>query len=39
MRLFNYGTMTARGFGGSHEFINRIFSPERVRELFFFRGR
>jgi hypothetical protein len=32
-RLFNYGTLTVRGFGGSQEFIKRISSPERVREL------
>ena len=32
-RLFNYGTLTVRGFGGSQEFIRRISSPERVREL------
>jgi hypothetical protein len=27
VRLFNYGTMTAPGFGGSQEFIKRIFTP------------
>ena len=32
-RLFNYGTVTVRGFGGSQEFIKRISSPKRVREL------
>jgi hypothetical protein len=32
-RLFNYGTLTVRGFGGSQEFIKRISSPERFREL------
>jgi hypothetical protein len=32
-RLFNYGTLTVRGFGGSQEFITRISSPELVREL------
>src|SRR6516225_10994779 len=32
-RLFNYGTLTVRGFGGSQEFIKRISSPEHVREL------
>jgi len=32
-RLFNYGTLTVRGFGGSQEFIKRIPNPERVREL------
>jgi hypothetical protein len=32
-RLFNYGTLTVRGFGGSQEFIKRISSAERVREL------
>ena len=32
-RLFNYGTVTVRGFGGSREFVNRIPRPERVREL------
>ena len=29
--LFNYGTLTVRGFGGSQKFIER--SPEHVREL------
>jgi hypothetical protein len=32
-RLFHYGTLTVRGFGGSQEFIKRISRPERVREL------
>ena len=32
-RLFKYGTLTVRGFGGSQEFIKRISGPERVREL------
>jgi hypothetical protein len=32
-RLFNYGTLTVRGFGGSQEFIKRISRPEHVREL------
>ncbi len=32
-RLFNYGTLTVPGFGGSLEFIKRIASPEHVREL------
>ena len=32
-RLFNYGTLTVRGFGGSQEFVNRLSSPEHVREL------
>ena len=32
-RLFGYGTLTVRGFGGSREFIKRIPRPERVREL------
>jgi hypothetical protein len=32
-RLFNYGTVAVRGFGGNQEFIKRISSPERVREL------
>jgi hypothetical protein len=32
-RLFNYGTVTVRGFGGSREFVKRIPRPERVREL------
>jgi len=32
-RLFNYGTVTVRGFGGSREFIKRISRPERVRKL------
>lgn len=32
-RLFNYGTLTVRGFGGSRDFIKRVPKPERVREL------
>jgi hypothetical protein len=32
-RLFNYGTLTVRGFGGSQQFIKRISRPEQVREL------
>ena len=32
-RLFDYGTLTVRGFGGSQERIKRIPNPERVREL------
>jgi hypothetical protein len=32
-RLFNYGTLTVRGFGGSQEFIKRIARPDHVREL------
>jgi membrane protein YdbS with pleckstrin-like domain len=32
-RLFNYGTITVRGFGGSRESIKRVPRPERVREL------
>ena len=32
-RLFNYDTLTVRGFGGSREFIKRIPRPEHVREL------
>ncbi len=32
-RLFNYGTLTVRGFGGSRELIKRIPRPEHVREL------
>ena len=32
-RLFNYGTLSVRGFGGSREFIKRIPRPEHVREL------
>lgn len=32
-RLFNYGTPSVRGFGGSRELIKRIRTPEHVREL------
>ncbi len=32
-RLFNYGTLTVRGFGGSRDSIKRVPRPERVREL------
>lgn len=32
-RLFNYGTLTVRGFGGSRDSIKRVPKPERVREL------
>ena len=32
-RLFNYGTVTVRGFGGSRNSIKRVPKPERVREL------
>ncbi len=32
-RLFNYGTLTVRGFGGSRDAIKRVPKPERVREL------
>ncbi|MGH9436750.1 MAG: PH domain-containing protein [Terriglobia bacterium] len=32
-RLFNYGTLTVRGFGGSRDFIKRVPKPERIREL------
>lgn len=32
-RLFNYGTLTVRGFGGSRDSIKRVPKPERIREL------
>ncbi len=32
-RLFNYGTVTVRGFGGSRGTMKRLPKPERVREL------
>jgi uncharacterized membrane protein YdbT with pleckstrin-like domain len=32
-RLFNYGTLTVRGFGGSRDSIKRMPKPERVREF------
>lgn len=32
-RLFNYGTLTIRGFGGSRDSIKRVAKPEYVREL------
>jgi hypothetical protein len=32
-RLFNYGTLTVRGFAGTQESIKHISSPEHVREL------
>ena len=32
-RLFNCGTLTVRGFGGSRKLIQRIPRPEHVREL------
>lgn len=31
-RLFNYGRLTVRGFGGSRDSIKRVPKPERVRE-------
>lgn len=31
--LFNYGTLTVRGFGSSRDSIKRVPRPERVREL------
>lgn len=32
-RLFNYGTLTVRGFGGSRDSIKRVPKPKRVREI------
>jgi hypothetical protein len=32
-RLFNYGTLTVRGFGGSRDLIKRVPKSECVREL------
>lgn len=33
VRLFNYGTVTVPGFGGSRDSIKRVPKPERVWEL------